>query len=407
MSVLEIINLPQVGESIVEGTIAKWLKHPGDTIKQYEPLVEVVTDKVSMEVPSPIEGTISKFLAEEGETVAVGSPILEIDVQNSSTSTNDDNNDSKASRTGFLVDNITQVGPTGGTPFNNETTPSHAPSETIHPRISPAVRKLAEELSINLEQVKGTGINGRITKNDELDFNKPSFNPAPSANNTSPIRKIIANNIIKSYSQIPHAWTMIEVDATDLVITRNQSKNQFLKQTGFNLTFMPFFMMAVITALKNNMTFNAEWENNDIKQHNDVNLGIAVASSLGLVVPVIHKSDTLNFTQLATQANSLITKANSGSLELNEVQNGTFTVNNTGALGSVLSKPIINQNQSGIITMESISRKPCVVGDGISIRSIMNVCLSFDHRLNDGYEASNLLKTVKDYLESISSTFNL
>ena len=130
---LEIINLPQVGESIVEGTIAKWLKHPGDTIKQYEPLVEVVTDKVTMEVPSPIEGTISKFLAEEGETVAVGSPILEIDVQNSSTSTNDDNNGSKASRTGFLVDNITQVGPTGGTPFNSETTPSHAPSETIHP----------------------------------------------------------------------------------------------------------------------------------------------------------------------------------------------------------------------------------------------------------------------------------
>ena len=403
---LEVINLPQVGESIVEGTIAKWLKQPGESIKQYEPLVEVITDKVTMEVPSPVEGIITKLLAQEGETVAVGSPILELNVQNETTSEPVENN-SKVSRTGFLVDNITQVGPTGGIPTDAVEDRQSPESKPPASRISPAVRRLAQELSINLKEVQGTGINGRITKNDLLAFQQPPEKDPTLNKKTTAIRKTIANHMMESYTQIPHAWTMIEVDVTNLVDTRSRFKEKFASEMGFNLTFMPFFIEAIMTSLKNNMNFNAEWKGNEVEQHININLGIAVASPTGLIVPVIHQAESLNFKQLATQANALINKANTNKLEINDVQDGTFTINNTGALGSLLSKPIINQNQSGIITMEVISRRPHVVGDGISIRSMMNICLAFDHRLNDGYEASKLLNNVKDYLENIPSTFSL
>lgn len=406
---LEIINLPQVGESIVEGTIAKWLKQPGDAVKKYEPLVEVVTDKVTMEVPSPIEGTVTKLLAAEGETITVGSPILEIDIPSDDASPVTDHN-SKDSRTGFLVENITQVGPTGGTPLENLSESQTTQPELQSRKVSPAVRRLAQELSVNLDSIAGTGINGRVTKNDILSFKSSqneTFNESFMAANieASPIRKIIAENMLKSYSQIPHAWTMIEVDVSDLVSIRERVKTNFLDETGFNLTYMPFFIASVISAIKENMNFNAEWHDNNIKHHENINLGIAVASTSGLIVPVIHNADKLTFKELAAQTNSLINKANTNRLTLNEVQHGTFTINNTGALGSILSKPIINGNQSGIITMESVQRRPVVIGEGISIRSVMNVCLSFDHRLNDGHEASKLLSTVKNYLETLPADF--
>ena len=402
---LQIINLPQVGESIVEGTIAAWLKKPGETVKQYEPLVEVVTDKVTLEVPSPADGIITQLLAQEGDTVAVGSPILEVDVSNLKPPISEPE-PSQSSRTGFLVDNITQVGPTGGTPNDNVTTSADTYTENSAPRISPAVKRLAQELSINLPDVTGTGLNGRITKNDILTFSKIAQEP-PFSQPADPIRKRVADNMITSYTQIPHAWTMIEIDANDLVTTRSHLKERFEKETGFNLTFVPFFMSAVIYALEHNINFNAEWIGNSIKQHPSINLGFAVAATSGLIVPVIHDANNLTFKELAIQTNSLITKANTNNLELNDVQNGTFTINNTGALGSILSKPIINQNQSGIITMESITRRPTVIGDGISIRPIMNVCLSFDHRLNDGYEASKFVSDVKQYIENISNHINL
>ncbi len=430
-----IIDLPQVGESVVEGIIGKWLKQPGETVRKYDALVEVVTDKVTMEVPSPVSGVIARLLVEEGETVPMGAPILEIDTNETPEpvpptlveAAAPDQPRQAASTTGRLVKDIKQVGPTGGGIVD-----SAAGSQVDQPdeseggrrRYSPAVRRLAQEHSIDLTRVPGTGMGGRVTREDVERFieSDESFEAPPPIVETStrvsdlvaravsqddaelpltPVRRLIAQHMVRSASETPHAWTMVEADVTGLVRYRQSVREKFEAQEGMALTYLPFFIHALVGALKENPKLNSTWADDKIVLKKRLNVGIAVAAPEGLIVPVIHDADGMSITALARASRDLTARAREGRLALADVQGGTFTLNNTGALGSIASQPIINHPQAAIMTTEAVQKRPVVVGDGIAIRSLMNVCLSFDHRIIDGAESGSFLQAVKRRLEAI------
>ena len=422
----EIVELPHVGESVVEGTIGKWLKQPGDKVERYEPLVEVVTDKVTMEVPSPVSGSLSKILAEEGETVPMGAPLAEIETSESARSNIQESlPQDTISTTGFLISDGKPVGPTGGGGSDDEaaaTTGAEGP-----PRVSPAVRRLAQENNVDISRLLGTGVNGRITRqdvlehialiegNDSLNSHISSTNSPVNLNNDgrdnapdehkqlTPVRKQIAEAMVRSVNQIPHAWSIVEVDVSGLVTRRSALRAEFDKQNGVGLTYLPFFMKVVAESLRENPTLNASWGGDKIIIKRRINLGIAVAGPAGLVVPVIHDADRLSISGLALALNDLIQRTRQNKLRIEDVQDGTFTLNNTGALGSIASQPIINYPQAAILTTEVIQKRPVVINDGIAVRSMVNLCMSFDHRINDGAEASAFLRSVKDRLERIGS----
>ena len=422
----EIVELPHVGESVVEGTIGKWLKQPGDKVERYEPLVEVVTDKVTMEVPSPVSGSLSKILAEEGETVPMGAPLAEIETSESARPNIQESlSQDTISTTGFLISDGKPVGPTGGGGSDDEaaaTTGAEGP-----PRVSPAVRRLAQENNVDISRLLGTGVNGRITRqdvlehialiegNDSLNSHISSTNSPVNLNNDgrdnapdehkqlTPVRKQIAEAMVRSVNQIPHAWSIVEVDVSGLVTRRSALRAEFDKQNGVGLTYLPFFMKVVAESLRENPTLNASWGGDKIIIKRRINLGIAVAGPAGLVVPVIHDADRLSISGLALALNDLIQRTRQNKLRIEDVQDGTFTLNNTGALGSIASQPIINYPQAAILTTEVIQKRPVVINDGIAVRSMVNLCMSFDHRINDGAEASAFLRSVKDRLERIGS----
>ena len=422
----EIVELPQVGEWVFVGTIGKWLKQPGDKVERYEPLVEVVTDKVTMEVPSPVSGSLSKILAEEGETVPMGAPLAEIETSESARPNIQESlSQDTISTTGFLISDGKPVGPTGGGGSDDEaaaTTGAAGP-----PRVSPAVRRLAQENNVDISRLFGTGVNGRITRqdvlehialiegNDSLNSHISSTNSPVNLNNDgrdnapdehkqlTPVRKQIAEAMVRSVNQIPHAWSIVEVDVSGLVTRRSALRAEFDKQNGVGLTYLPFFMKVVAESLRENPTLNASWGGDKIIIKRRINLGIAVAGPAGLVVPVIHDADRLSISGLALALNDLIQRTRQNKLRIEDVQDGTFTLNNTGALGSIASQPIINYPQAAILTTEVIQKRPVVIKDGIAVRSMVNLCMSFDHRINDGAEASAFLRSVKDRLERIGS----
>ena len=462
------IELPHVGESVVEGTIGKWLKKPGETIKRYEPLVEIITDKVTMEVPSPVEGTVVHLLAEEGETLPMGAPIAEVATADSPEGAEPETASieletgeletapapaetptaavppASPGTTGYLLRDVTPVGPTGGAaveisePTGEAPAPaprlvaaSPAPVATTQvapapsapsgqARLSPAVRRLAQEHSIDVTQIPGTGLGGRITRDDVLKFiasgptQTATASPAPrlqgetSADGqetyitVTPVRRMIAEAMVKSVTEIPSAWTMVEVDVSGLVALRASIRGEFEPKLGASLTYLPFVIKAVVEALKQFPTMNATWGGDKIVLKNSVNLGLAVAAPDGLIVPVLHNADQLSIAGLAIAAKDLADRARTKKLTLTDVQGGTFTLNNTGALGSASSGPIINYPQAGILTTETIQKKAVVIDDAIAIRSMMNICLSFDHRINDGAEASGFLSAVKTRLQGMA-----
>ena len=421
----EIVELPHVGESVVEGTIGKWLKQLGEHVERYEPLVEVITDKVTMEVPSPVSGSLSKILADEGETVPMGAPLAEIETfESTRSSTEERPPNHPLSTTGFLISDGTPVGPTGGGGSEYESVTVSA--EAVEsPRVSPAVRRLAREKNLDISRVAGTGVNGRITRQDVLDHivqiqdldssNVPdgSINPLiePTTANTvatsdehvqlTPVRKQIADAMVKSVSQIPHAWSIVEVDVSGLVARRVDLKVQFERQNGVELTYLPFFMKVVAESLRENPSLNSSWGEDKIIIKHRINLGIAVAGPTGLIVPVVHDADRLSISGLALALSDLTQRARQNRLKIEDVQDGTFTLNNTGALGSIASQPIINYPQAAILPTEVIQKRPVVINDGIAVRSMVNLCMSFDHRINDGAEASAFLRSVKDRLEKL------
>ena len=427
-----IIELPHVGESVTEGVIGKWLKSVGDRVERYDPLVEVVTDKVNMEMPSPASGTLTAILVEEGATIPMGTPIAEMDAGEGESAPATAAPPAQAEpqapaaaappadRIGTLLKDVAPVGPTGsGGPISaDKPAESRAPSRARR-RYSPAVLRLADEHDVDLDRVEGTGINGRVTLKDVRRFleaqpetsqraapPEPIPQPAPVSTEDErvplrPVRRMIAENMVRSASQIPQAWTLVEVDASGLVARRRAVRDDFRLREGVNITYLPFVMKAVAESLRENPLLNSSWDGDAIIYKRRINIGIAAAGRDGLVVPVVHDADTLSVAGLARKIADLTDRARRGALTLDDVQGGTFTLNNTGALGSALSQPLVNFPQAAILTTEAIVRRPVVIGDGIAIRSMMNLCMSFDHRVMDGAEASAFINSVKRRIESI------
>ena len=410
------IKMPQLGESVTEGTVDKWLKHEGDFVKRDEPIVEVVTDKVNAEIPSPFEGKLVKIAVTEGETVRVGAVIAQIETAAVAAVAAQ----AKDRDTGTAATEVPPE-PAGG----EAPQPVPAPAPTVapsneHARLSPAVRKLAAEHSIDATSLQGSGLGGRVTRDDVLAAVSagPAAPAAPPRQAPAPVpaaagvdgkreelvklsvmRKSIAEHMVRSLQTSPHAWTLQEVDITNLVRYRESEKESFKSRHGAPLTYLPFVAQIVSEALKQFPWLNSSWSDDGVILKRYVNLGIAVAIPDGLIVPVVKDADRLGFTDLVRAMNDLVERARNKQLKPDDVQGGTFTLNNTGATGSIASQPIINQPQAAILTTESIVRRPVVVNDAIAMRHMMNMCLSFDHRIIDGMMAGEFLGSIKKRIE--------
>ncbi len=418
------IKMPKLGESVHEGTIEQWLVSVGDYVEEYEPLCEVITDKVTAEVPSTVAGTITEIVISEGETVEINTVICKIDSPNENNVENTSNDNKQQEKT-----ENTQVNhqDTQSSVQQNSTSKENSDKPKNNGRFSPVVFKLASENQIDLSQVTGTGFEGRVTKKDVLAYiNNPTENQTnnnhaqeqnesksttipnhsqdqiESTQNTMPVngvRKAIAQNMVTSATEIPHGWMMIEADATNLVKTRNHFKNSFKKNEGYNLTFFAFFVKAVADALKAYPMLNSSWNGNEIKIHKDINISIAVAHENKLFVPVIKHADEKSIKGIAREINELAQKARNNKLTQEDMQGGTFTVNNTGSFGSVSSMGIINHPQAAILQVESIVKKPVVIDDMIAIRSMVNLCISIDHRILDGLQTGQFMNHIKQRVE--------
>ena len=436
-----IIELPQVGESVTEGVIGAWLKSVGDRVERFDPLVEVVTDKVNMEMPAPASGTLTAILAGEGETVPMGAPIAEMETDDADAPTPSSPSAppsppaeaAAADRIGSLLTDVAPVGPTGsGGPISADPSRAADPPRAVaaRRRYSPAVLRLAAERGVDLAEIAGGGRDGRVTLKDVRAFIErresapaaespapaappPSAPPAsaepppPDADERrvplSAVRRMIARNMVRSASEIPQAWTLVEVDASGLVARRRAVRDEFEAREGIGITYLPFVIKAVAESLKENPALNSSWDGDAIIYKRRINIGIAAATPDGLVVPVVHDADGMSVAGLARRVADLTARARRGQLRLEDVSGGTFTLNNTGALGSILSQPLVNPPQAAILTTEAIVKRPVVIADGIAIRSIMNMCMSFDHRIMDGAEASAFINAVKARLEAIGS----
>ena len=434
------IELPQVGESVTEGIIGKWLKQPGDRVRKYDPLVEVITDKVNMEVPSPFSGTLTRTLVAEGDTVPMGAPIAEMDVEGEpvhpSKGPSQKDAEERLARGFEFMQSVRSVGPTGSgergegiaaTPTLPAATPDTRPStgtgrKGTNPagpttssgrtesgvQLSPVVRRLVQEHKVDASRIAGTGTGGRVTKEDVLRYveSQPAAAGAAAGEEAvalTPLRKAIAEHTARSTREIPMAWTMMEVDVSGLVAYRDARKDAFQRDHHAQLTYLPMVVHAVVRSLRKHPHLNARWGGDRIFVNQRVSIGIAVATAQGLVVPVVHDADGLSVTELAVRVQRLAEAARMQGLRLDDVQGGTFTVNNTGALGSVASVPIINHPQAAILTTEVVVKRPVVVEDAVVVRSMMNLCLSFDHRVCDGADAAAFLRAVKSRLEAITA----
>lgn len=405
--------MPQLGESVTEGTISKWLVSVGDTVNKYDPLAEVMTDKVNAEVPSSFSGKIVELIASEGETLEVGAIICTIEIEGQDSTPQES-----------ITKNQTEE------KVQKPEVISEAPNKA---RYSPAVLKLSGEHGIDLTQVSGSGMGGRITRKDLLAIIEsgavPTSQPKAEAVPTAPapkavekaapapidvpvtagdieipvsgVRKAIAANMLRSKHEAPHAWTMVEVDVTNLVAYRNSIKSEFKAKEGYNLTFFAFFVKAVAQSLKEFPQMNSMWAGDKIIQKKDINISIAVATEDALYVPVIKHADEKTIKGIAREITELASKVRAGKLTSADMQGGTFTVNNTGSFGSVQSMGIINYPQAAILQVESIVKRPVVMDGGmIAVRDMVNLCLSLDHRVLDGLVCGRFLKRVKDILEA-------
>nr|WP_279326593.1 dihydrolipoamide acetyltransferase family protein [Bacillus kexueae] len=423
------MTMPQLGESVTEGTIEKWLVSPGDKVNKYDPIAEVMTDKVNAEVPSSFTGVIKELVAQEGQTLAVGEVICTIEVEGGSSS-------EAAPAEEVKEEKVEETAKQEAAPKKAAV----AKDPANKGRFSPAVLKLAQEHDIDLSQVEGSGKGGRITRKDILALvesgNIPKASDKPAAASAveaapqaaspqaqpakqaapapnvpvypgdveipvSGVRKAIAANMLRSKHEAPHAWTMMEVDVTNLVEYRNSIKGEFKKKEGFNLTFFAFFVKAVAQALKEFPMINSMWAGDKIVQKKDINISIAVATDDALFVPVIKNADEKTIKGIAREISELAHKVRTGTLKSDEMQGGTFTVNNTGSFGSVQSMGIINYPQAAILQVESIVKRPVVMDNGmIAVRDMVNLCMSLDHRVLDGLVCGRFLQRVKEILEN-------
>jgi len=484
------VTMPQLGESVAEGTIGKWLKQPGDHVDKYEPLLEVITDKVNAEVPSPFEGVLKEILAEEGATVPNNAEIAVIETADDGASNGSGPAEAKeasapapapaaAAAAPDDAPSAEVPGPAGSDESPNGSSAAlvaapapaaaapapaaaaataPAPTATAAPaangdadaRMTPAVRRLLREHGLSAEQIVGTGGGGRITRDDVLAVvetirtggqppapaaaqpaapaqaapaSSPAA-PAPASRAAAPtgatvtfpegtdevlvpmtqMRKGIAAQMTRAL-MAPHAYVQMEVDVTRLMAVREGAKKGYQAKEGMSLSYVPFVVKAAAEALKRNPTFNAHWTDDGLLAKRRVNIGVAVAVDDGLIVPVIRDADTLSIHGLNLAITDVANRARANKLRVDDFGGGTFTVDNTGYLGTNLVMPILNVPEVGIVTMEAITKRPVVQstpdGDVIAIRPIMNMVLGVDHRANDGAGGAALLRDIKAWLESV------
>ncbi|WP_152537675.1 dihydrolipoamide acetyltransferase family protein [Agrilactobacillus composti] len=425
------MTMPRLGESVTEGTIVDWLVQVGDHVEEYDPICEVQTVKVVAEVPSSFTGTITKVLAATDDTIAVGAPLAEIAVEGAVEES------APAADTATSATSETSAEPA---------TPDPAPvaaaqpavDSTDAPRFSPAVASLLAKYRLHADDIPATGHQGRLTRQDVENFMAEEVSqPAPAAahqaaspvptptpvQNTgfdgqlpgdiitpgSSVRKAIAAHMSQSKNEIPHGWMMVEQDVSNIVVLRQKEKANFQKREGFKLTYFPFFVKAVAQALAKHPRINSSWQNNMKITHKQVNISIAVAKGDELFVPVIKHADDLSIKGIAAEINRLASAVRNGTATADDMQGGTFTVNNTGSFGSVASMGIINYPQAAIIQIESIRKaiQPTPDGRGFTFADMVNLSLSVDHRLLDGVAAGGFLKDVKKNLAAYGPDSNL
>ena len=437
------VVMPQMGESIAEGTVSRWIKKLGDKVERDEPLLEISTDKVDAEIPSPAAGTITEILVQEGQTVPVNSVVARIAGEGQATAAAPAPAPAAAPPPrGDEGVAAPQSTPPAQQPSNQATeqpSPTTAqPTATAQPdnevasledrrrtKSSPLVRKIARENNVDITQLQGTGVSGRVTKNDILEFlQAPAPAPAPAPQEAPPqpkpapqfaagqdirlepltvMRKKIAQHMVQSKQTSAHVTTVFEVDFTNIEKLRKQYKESYAER-GVKITYLPFIVQAVLAGLREFPIINASMDENNIVYHRDLNIGIAVALEWGLIVPVVKRADEKNILGLARAIADLGDRARTKKLSPDEVQGGTFTITNPGIYGGLFGTPIINQPQVAILGVGGVKKRPVVVetkeGDFIAIRSMCILSLTFDHRLIDGAVADQFMARVRQLIEA-------
>ena len=460
-----VIKMPQLGESVAEGTIGRWLKQPGDRVERDEPLVEIQTDKVNAEVPSPVAGILQQILLPEGTTASVKTDMAIIGDEAPSeggesppakdtpaaqgpegTTTQRTHAEAAAASPPPLTFTYDKSSGGGVVGHREEEEPAPTSDGAGTKRFyTPVVLRMAEEHGIDLSTIQGSGAHGRVTRRDvERAIEQPRAGapatprpaaaapgvptaapvapappsaapsepgPAPSAIPAqagdqevalTPMRRAIAEHMARARAEIPDAWSVVEIDVTNLARYRQSLQAEWQAREGYELTYLPFFIKAVLAGLRAVPELNATFAGDHVVVHRQYNLGIAVSVENGLVVPVLREADQLSVAGVARALRPLIQRARSGRLTMDDLQGATFTVNNPGSLGSIMSQPIVPVGQTGIVTMEAVIKRPVVTtDDAIAIRSIMNSCLSFDHRVLDGAGALKFLRTLEHELETV------
>jgi len=431
----EKILVPTLGESVSEATVSKWLKGPGEKVSADEPIVELETDKVNVEVPSPSDGILEKISVEEGQTVNVGAVLGQINGSENKTSkpqaeikkysppkkksptekikkqepmilTDEHDEDIKIKEEPLILEEI----------HTEKITKANKEKKTepnITTTFSPAARKLAAENNINLNEIKGTGKNGVVLKEDLMKLMGTKPSPSERKIKHGPeerikmtrLRQTIAKRLKEAQENAAMLTTFNEVDMSEVIKMKNKYKDEFQKNYGVKLGFMSFFVKSCIIGLKNFPAINAEIQNEEIVYKNYYNISIAVGTDRGLVVPVIRETDEMSFADIEKSIGQLSQKARDGKITIEDLQGGTFTITNGGIYGSMLSTPILNPPQSAVLGMHNIVKRPVVVNESIEVRPIMYLALSYDHRIIDGKEAVSFLKIVKESLEQPERLF--
>jgi len=422
----EKILVPALGESITEATVSKWLKNEGDKIVVDEPIVELETDKVNLEVPSPISGVLTEINSKDGSVVEVGALLGSVSENESSLQKNDE---IKKIDPTFKEDNLVKLDILKEKEepqiFNEKVVEKNQIDEAplvlteevkenktkvksvVNENLSPAVRKIVTENKIDIKSIKGSGKGGRVLKGDLI--NLMGVNPPPSERKIkfgqeerikmTRLRQTIAKRLKQAQENAALLTTFNEVDMTNILEMRKENQQDFQNRYGVKLGFMSFFVKACVVALKNFPAVNAEIEGDEIIYKNYYNVSFAVGTEKGLVVPVLKNADELSFADIEKNIKQISEKAKNGKLTIEDLQGGTFTISNGGVYGSMLSTPILNLPQSGVLGMHNIVDRPVVVGEEIKIRPIMYLALSYDHRIIDGKESVSFLKMIKENLE--------
>lgn len=427
------VTMPKLGESVTEGTLGSWLIKVGERVEKYEPVVEVVTDKVTAEIPAPVSGTLVEILSEEGSTIPVGTPICVIDTGDS-VAPADEILDQVAEMAAESVDEVQEVAPVASsapeTADLQTARESRDEQAILRIRSSPLVRRLAAEHGVDLARIDGSGIGGRVTKSDietaiatgdEPSVSAPATpEPAPVPTQPAPrfapqvvqlmpgdevvrasqMRRQIADHMVRSVQTAPHVTAWMEADMSNVVAARKNNRQRFRDSEGFDLSFMPLILQVLVQTLREQPELNAAWDDGKIIRRKAINVGVAVSVDDGLIVPVIRNADEKSLVGLARSVQDLATRARANQLLPDDVTGGTFTLNNPGTFGTLLSTPIIVQPQAAILSIEAITKRAVVIDDAIAIRPMMNLSLSIDHRILDGLHAARFLGRIKQGLET-------